>query len=253
MSDPGFTFYADNFLGGTIFMSDAQVGKYVRCLCAQKLNGHLSLEELKSIAKDDKKVLEKFKQDSEGRYFNERLQKEIDKRSHHSELQRDRINKRWHKHDTTVLPGNESGNTCMNTGIEIETDIKNEFGIKEGMQGEKEKTWRNDFETYLKECGEAFDKLAFDLEWIEQKKRYYPYTSIRKSLEKMINEYWGTEAGWMKKKSNTKLKTINWLRTIENGLSMDRNRVRIPKGTPDFEQEEIEKSKHGKPAPIQPK
>jgi Domain of unknown function (DUF3850) len=110
-------------------------------------------------------------------------------------------------------------------------------------------TWRDDFDIYQKECGEAFDTQVTDLIWIEEKKRYYPYTSIRKSLEKMYNEYWGTEAGWKKKKEK-KSKEIDWLRTIENGLSMIGNRVRIPKGTPDFEQEEIEKSKHAKSSPV---
>jgi len=245
MSDPGFTFYADNFLGGTMFMTDAQIGKYIRCLCAQKLNGHLSLEELTSIAKDEKKVLEKFIKDSDGRYFNERLQKEINKRLHHSELQRDRINKRWNKHDTAVLPGNESGNTCMNTGTGIEIGINTDSEIKEGVQGGKENIWRDDFKIYKTECEKAIDTLAADLDWIAEKKRYYPFTSIRKSLEKMFNEYWGTEAGWKKKKDSRKLITIDWLRTIENGLSMQGNRVRIPKGSPDFEEEEIEKRKNG--------
>jgi hypothetical protein len=151
MSDPGFTFYADNFLGGTMFMTDAQVGKYVRCLCAQKLNGHLSLDELSSIAKEEKKVLEKFKKDSDGLYFNERLQKEIDKRIHHSELQRDRINKRWDKHDTAVLPGNKSGNTCMNTGIGIEIGIKNENELFDQF-------WK----AYPKKVGKLDAKKAWD-------------------------------------------------------------------------------------------
>ena len=119
---------------------------------------------------------------------------------------------------------------------------------KEGC-GEIIQTWRTSLEIYLKECGEAFDRQVADLAWIEEKKRYHPFTSITKSLEKMFNEYWGTEAGWKKKKEKRSDK-IDWLRTIENGLSMECNRVRIPKGTPDYEQEAIEKSKHAKPSPV---
>ena len=135
-------------------------------------------------------------------------------------------------------------------GIDINSSLKKEE-MQEGKNTSlKLPTWRDSFEIYMKECGEAFDKLAYDMDWIEQKKRYYPYTSIRKSLEKMINEYWGTEAGWIKKKSNKKLININWVRTIENGLSMACNQVRIAKGQQDFEQEEIEVRKHAKPTAI---
>ena len=39
--DPAFLFYPSDFLTGTMFMTDEQVGKYIRLLCAQHQKGHL--------------------------------------------------------------------------------------------------------------------------------------------------------------------------------------------------------------------
>lgn len=151
-SDPGFNFLADNFMGATYLWTDAETGQYIRGLCLQKLNGHLSFDDLNTVVKGNQKILAKFIKDEKGLYFNERLQKEIDKRVHHSQLQRDRINKRWNKSDTTVLPGNQSGNTCNET--DIETDIVIDLEVKEGMQGENPPELSPDetlFESFRKE------------------------------------------------------------------------------------------------------
>jgi hypothetical protein len=94
--------------------------------------------------------------------------------------------------------------------------------------------WRTDFAIYKAYAEAAFDALYEDWEWISDKKQFYPGMSIRLSLDKMWSEYWGTEAGWKKKKAS-KSDTIDWKRTIENGLSMACNRVWLPKGEMDCE------------------
>ena len=115
--------------------------------------------------------------------------------------------------------------------------------LKEGEEGEGSQapdTWRDSFEIYKVQCESAFDVLSKDFAWIEEKKRYHPFTSITKSLEKMFFEYWGTEQGWKKKRA-ARTKNIDWKTTVEKGLSMDFNRVRIPKGTIDEEQIKIDR------------
>ena len=97
--------------------------------------------------------------------------------------------------------------------------------------------WRSEYSVYVSEAEKAFDLLYEDWNWIAEKKRFYPNVSIRKSIEKMWSEYWGTEAGWKKKKSGKG--EINWKSTIENGLSMTCNKVWIPKGQVDEELEYI--------------
>lgn len=138
MSDPGFTFYADNFLGGTLFFTDEQVGKYMRALCAQKMTGHLTLEQLNVFAKNDSSVISKFTTDENGLYYNVRLQKEIDKKDKFSKIQSEKANKRWDEENagayTGALPGHSSG-ICPPEGNAIyETESISRFNIKSSIK-----------------------------------------------------------------------------------------------------------------------
>lgn len=42
MKDPAFLFYSQDFYTGTVFMTDEQVGKFIRLLCLQHQTGHLN-------------------------------------------------------------------------------------------------------------------------------------------------------------------------------------------------------------------
>jgi hypothetical protein len=83
--DPAVLFYADNFLSGTMFLSDTQVGRYIRALCAQQIHGHLTKEQLEGIIKNDPEIIKKFDVDDQGLFFNARMDKEIAKRRKYSE------------------------------------------------------------------------------------------------------------------------------------------------------------------------
>ena len=83
--DPAFLFYSSDFLTGTMFMSDAQLGKYIKLLCVQHQRGHLTEKDMLNICKRyDKDIFSKFVKDNDGNYYNVRLQKEIDKRKNYS-------------------------------------------------------------------------------------------------------------------------------------------------------------------------
>lgn len=83
--DPAFLFYSSDFLTGTMFMSDVQLGKYIKLLCIQHQKGHLSEKDMLNICKRyDKDIFDKFIKDNDGNYYNIRLQKEIDKRRNYS-------------------------------------------------------------------------------------------------------------------------------------------------------------------------
>lgn len=87
--DPAFLFYPSDFLTGTMFMTDEQVGKYIRLLCAQHQKGHLCEKDMMMICKTyDEDIFDKFVKDEEGKYFNERLEKEKAKRTAYSESRR---------------------------------------------------------------------------------------------------------------------------------------------------------------------
>jgi len=47
--DPAFLFYSSDFTIGTQFMTDEQVGKYIRLLCAQHQTGHLDEEHMTGL------------------------------------------------------------------------------------------------------------------------------------------------------------------------------------------------------------
>jgi len=84
--DPAFLFYTGDFLSGTMFFTDEQVGVYLRLLMAQHQHGRLTEKQVKIICKSyDKEVLEKFEKDAEGKFYNLRLETEINKRKSYSE------------------------------------------------------------------------------------------------------------------------------------------------------------------------
>jgi len=88
--DPAFLFYTSDFLTGTMLMTDEQVGKYMRLLCLQHQQGHLNEEDMLSICKTyDIKIFKKFVKDSNGLYYNVRLEEESDKRSKYTESRRE--------------------------------------------------------------------------------------------------------------------------------------------------------------------
>ncbi len=82
--DPAFLFYPGDWLGGTMIMSRHQKGCYIDLLITQFNNGPLSLETIKTVLGQDQAIWtvlsSKFKQDSSGNFFNERLATEIEKR-----------------------------------------------------------------------------------------------------------------------------------------------------------------------------
>lgn len=84
--DPAFLFYSGDFLTGTLLMSDEQVGRYIRLMCAQHQQRRLPESYMRQImgGELDPMIMAKFKQDEEG-FYNERLENETDKRVRYSQ------------------------------------------------------------------------------------------------------------------------------------------------------------------------
>lgn len=81
--DPAFLFYSSDFLTGTHFMSNAQVGALIRLFCFQHQMGHLRKADIVKTCDegDETSVLSKFQEDDNNLYFNTRLEKEVIKRA----------------------------------------------------------------------------------------------------------------------------------------------------------------------------
>lgn len=89
--DPAFLFYYQDFLVGTEFMSDEDTGKYIRILCHLADKSFLTEKQVQSICKASaipEDIISKLQKNDTGNYFNERLQKEIEKRSKFTESRR---------------------------------------------------------------------------------------------------------------------------------------------------------------------
>jgi uncharacterized protein YdaU (DUF1376 family) len=89
---PAFRMYASDFIMGCATMETWEVGAYIRLLCYQWENFFIKKDEkfLKKItgisAKKLQNVLTKFKQNNEGNYFNERMERERLKQQKNREI-----------------------------------------------------------------------------------------------------------------------------------------------------------------------
>jgi len=89
MKDPAVLFYTSDFLTGTSLMPDEQIGRYIKLLCLHHQKGRLTRDQFFCIAREsDSELIEKFSVDEVGKYFNERMEIESEKRRKYSESRR---------------------------------------------------------------------------------------------------------------------------------------------------------------------
>lgn len=95
--DPAMLFYVSDFITGTMFMSNEQVGIYIRLLCSQHQHGGFIDKDNFTLMVGDHKLLRgKFVETDDG-FYNERLMKEMVKRSKKSSNMSDNAMIRWNK------------------------------------------------------------------------------------------------------------------------------------------------------------
>ena len=159
--DPAFLFYSSDFLTGTLLMSMEQKGKFITLLCIQHQKGHLSEKDMLHICGSyDEDVFTKFQKDEQGKFYNIRLEEEVDKRKAYSESRR---NNRKKKEDVN--------NTSLSYVQHMENENENEDLI------EKKKVAR------------------FQKPTIEQLKEYMSEQGMNDIAENWLNHYEAN--GWM--------------------------------------------------------
>jgi hypothetical protein len=87
-------------------------------------------------------------------------------------------------------------------------------------------TWKTSFELYLENLEEG--KKLITPEYILEREGYHKGLDIKLTLEKSIKDYWGKEEGWKNKKSS-KSEKIDWLKTFNNALTNNLNKVWKPR------------------------
>ena len=212
--DPAFLFYSSDFLTGTMFLSNEQVGKFIRLLCVQHQKGRLSEKHMLSICKAyDSEIFEMFLKDEEGLFYNERLEIEINKRKSHSEKQRANVMKRWNK-DTNVIPNKQNGNTVV---IPLEDENENE--------NENENVIKNKVEIYptFEDFWELYDKKTGNKSLIKPKFDKLPQKIKEKIIDYLPNYLDSTPDKAYRKNPQTFLNNKSWEDEIITKNNENRN------------------------------
>lgn len=114
--DPAFLFYSQDFLVGTMFMTNEQVGKYIKLLCVQHQKGGISKKDMENICEGyDEAIYNKFILENDT-YYNTRLKEETIKRSKYVSNRLKNFNKSKNK-DMEIH---------METHMETHTENENE-------------------------------------------------------------------------------------------------------------------------------
>jgi hypothetical protein len=66
--------------------------------------------------------------------------------------------------------------------------------------------------------------LCDDSVWLKQREDYHPGLDVIKSIQKAMDDYWYTEAGWKNKKKR-KTENIDLKATLNHALSQRCNQV----------------------------
>lgn len=123
---PAFQFYADDFLAGTLDMSQEEVGAYIRLLCYQWNRGSIPVETEKQqrlaggcVSVD---VLAKFRLLPDGRLVNERLEEERNKQAEYRAKQSEKGRKSAESRQPRFNHGSNSGSTTVEIRLQPESN-----------------------------------------------------------------------------------------------------------------------------------
>lgn len=132
--DPAFLFYPESFLVGVMDMTDEEVGQYIKLMCRQHQKGHLPTA---VIEKASDAVREKFVQDADGRWYNERLELEIQKRAKWTASRRKNLEGK--KHDSEPKPAKKKETVADWIAEVVPAELRNVFNEWAQMRAKQKK------------------------------------------------------------------------------------------------------------------
>lgn len=159
----------------------------------------------------------------DGFYRSESADRRLNERMEKSNSASNSAKTRWNRVKNQAVNANALRSECDGNAIK-------EKNSKERKEIYKEKkVWKTDFEVYKQSCLDAFEKLKSNRAWLDKQQKFNPNLNILLSIEKSIDNFWGTEAGWKnKKKANPE--EIDWPATFAK--TIDLNKVYLPKDEP---------------------
>ena len=139
--DPAFLFYPGDWLGGTIGMTLEEKGAYIELLMMQFSRGHMTKHMIGQVLGQDvgriwDKVKDKFTQDGDGKWYNDRLDTEKEKRKLFTASRNNNITgKNQHTKEPSkkvghMTPHMENVNTTIPTLEEFQNYCKEKLGVK---------------------------------------------------------------------------------------------------------------------------
>lgn len=140
MKDPAFLFYSNDFLSGTMLMTDEETGQYIKLLCLQHQKGHLKEKDMLNICKSyNEEIFSKFKKDKDENYYNERLEYEVNKRKAYSESRRNNRRKKetYEKDMKNICNSYEEHMENENVNENININKNNSKRVSKGKKEEE--------------------------------------------------------------------------------------------------------------------
>ena len=205
--DPAFLFYSSDFLTGTILMSDEQVGKYIRLLCIQHQKGHLKESELIKMSCNDSDIMSKFVKDSEGLYYNIRLDYEANKRAEYCKSRRQNKlgnNTYDNTHDSTH-DKDKCKQVLTHTYIRMENENENENRNDNESENEIKKREK---EKKLKEKLQLIEEKLIANEPLSKYEQNLYYINSPENQKDAFETFWNT----YDKKVDTKKCFDKWIK-----------------------------------------
>ena len=191
---PAFQFYADDFLAGTITMTNEERGAYIALLCLQWSKGSLTENDFQRVCigmppHSQRICQDKFQIDADGNYRNKRLEAEREKQDQYRKKQTDNANKRWVGNATayaTALPA-DMPNVCSPSP----SPSPNKKDTKAPSS-----PWDVGFGVELPESFRTENCLQAVKLWLQHKsvkRQAYKKTGLSKALTQWSNEFSAAE------------------------------------------------------------
>lgn len=161
--DPAFLFYPNDWMGGTMGMTFEEKGAYMELLMLQFNRGHMTYDMIGlTVGQTFGRIKDKFKQDSDGLWYNERLELEKNKRK---EYVNSRYNNKAGGNQYTKKKDNKSGHMTYHME-DVNENINNTLLNKEKEGFEKNK---NDEEMIVTEMNKI---------WVKYKPKYVFFKKV---------------------------------------------------------------------------